>query len=278
MEDDKTSKPDKPQTAQGSLPSTLTTEGQLKDDKAINKEGKTSSRNQKSSNSMKPWRVKETLKKWWDFIKSPDFTNPAVSVATIVIAVATVYTYREISSASIQTDQIIATQKKIANLQYVAGSPNLRVNKFTLHHTPDGKVWGWVRVQNDGKIAARDVFIAAKMDFREDVPTETEMKATRPLVPGDVSPLHYFLEDNLDPGQRVSSIEAGRKPLSPQEYQKYKGGSTEFRVWGVIHYRDVGNNIEERTFCRHLPKFLALVGGDYGEGQDCGKTPDKTPK
>jgi hypothetical protein len=58
--------------------------------------------------------LKETVVGCWDFIKSSDFTNPVISIATIVIAVATWLTYREVHGGSTQTDKIIAADERIA--------------------------------------------------------------------------------------------------------------------------------------------------------------------
>jgi hypothetical protein len=118
------------------------------------------------------------------------------------------------------------------------------------------------------------------MDFRESRPSENEIKDSHPFVVGDVSPLHGFKEPGLADGQKVSSVLKGIQ-ISRQEYQAYKGGNMKFYVWGLIHYQDIGGEIEERSFCRYAQGFLATPQGEehggYGKtvGKDCEQTTAK---
>src|SRR5207253_2145615 len=50
----------------------------------------------------------------WNFIKTPESTNLTLAAATVVIAVATVFTYLEIHSGSTQTDRVIAADERLA--------------------------------------------------------------------------------------------------------------------------------------------------------------------
>jgi hypothetical protein len=52
---------------------------------------------------MKSWRLRERLESLWNFAKKPESTNVATAAATIVIAVATIFTWQEIRSGSTDT-------------------------------------------------------------------------------------------------------------------------------------------------------------------------------
>lgn len=101
-------------TGQGEVPSTPPAERKVQKDESVDKETKADHASDNADTNTKPWRIKQTLAEAWDFIKTPDFTNPAIAIATIVIAVATVLTYLEVHSGSTQTDRIIAADERIA--------------------------------------------------------------------------------------------------------------------------------------------------------------------
>jgi len=49
-----------------------------------------------------------------DSIKKPENTNAVIAIATVVIAVATVFTYLEVHSGSTQTNRIITADERMA--------------------------------------------------------------------------------------------------------------------------------------------------------------------
>ena len=118
------------------------------------------------------WRQ---LNKEWRTAKLHD---KIIAGATIVIAVVGILQFIVywqmkglMQSSGGQTEQLIASQKKIANLQYAAGSPNVRFAYFSLYHEPNGKVWGFVRVRNNGiKYPAEFVSGAVNLEFRSSAP------------------------------------------------------------------------------------------------------------
>lgn len=54
------------------------------------------------------------LAKWWESLKSPEVSNRLIAVATVVIAVAAGFTWREAHGAGTQTDKIIEADNRIA--------------------------------------------------------------------------------------------------------------------------------------------------------------------
>jgi hypothetical protein len=107
-------------------------------------------------------------------------------ILTIGIVIVYAGQYRQMKSSGQQTDRLIAEQKKIANLEYVARSPNLRVNELSLYHTDDGKIWGYVRVRNDGSMNAEDVVASCwiqqmKMTRQQQEPSP-KLESVRPRL------------------------------------------------------------------------------------------------
>lgn len=87
--------------------------------------------------SVPPRKIRRFLAWIWGGIKSPDFTNPAIALATIIIAAATVLTYCEVHQGSAQTDKIIAADDRLAGamegvLGQSADSFNATVAQFRL--------------------------------------------------------------------------------------------------------------------------------------------------
>jgi hypothetical protein len=175
-------------------------------------------------------------------------------------------------SSGAQTDQLIASQKKIANLQYAAGSPNVRLAYFSLYHEPDGKVWGWIRVRNDGlKYQAEFVSIAVNMDFRSYPPGKDERDNPGGFRDVAESPLQSF--NPLKPDDQIGSISVAKT------FARKEMSGTQLYVWGKIHYKDIAGETEEKSFCRYIPDFLKVpegATGGYGPylhigggGKDC---------
>jgi hypothetical protein len=156
-----------------------------------------------------PVRIYRWLVTWWTNPFRPrgnfaEHLTVVVSIAIAVIAVFQYHVYRQqkeiMESSGEQTNQLIAAQKKIANLQYAAGSPNVRFAYFTLRHEPDGKVWGWVRVRNNGiKYPADFVTMAVNLEFRR--PSENERRNPGGFRDVINSPLQPF-----DPNKRDDQI------------------------------------------------------------------------
>jgi hypothetical protein len=222
--DNKTPKPDEPQTAQGGLPSPAGTEGKLKNDKAIGK-------------------------KWWDFTKSPDFTNPAISIATIVIAIATVFTYMEIHGGSIQTDKLVAAAERIAAASENAigqSVESLRLDQRAWLNiksigidrpTPGNPVGIAVNMTNTGKTVARHVVFLTVLQ---------ETKGPIGAFEIEGAP-HKFAV--AFPNANYSSIGTGKRLLTKDDIEEIKSGKQRIYIFGRITYDDVFGKSHFTQFC-----------------------------
>lgn len=186
---------------QGHVPGSTFAERKLKNDEPINKEGQaTDTAKNPEPSAVKPWKVNETLAKWWEFIKSPDFTNPAIAIATIVIAVATVLTFSEVHSGSTQTDRIIKADERLAvanersagamerSAKQAVLASQLQVRIARAEHgaafvslTPwmgfyreGSRFFAIMAVHNEkGDTGASLIQIAARMELRDSIPSDS---------------------------------------------------------------------------------------------------------
>ncbi len=85
---DPTPTDDRGKAAQSEVPSILPAKRDKKDEVTIYDEGA----RQDADTPIKPWRIREALEKSWNFAKKPESANVAMAIATIVIALATVFT------------------------------------------------------------------------------------------------------------------------------------------------------------------------------------------
>src|SRR5713101_524017 len=132
-----------------------------------------------------PARFTDHLIGWSTFV---------MTLTTIGIGIIACLQYRELQISGEQTDQLITIQKKIANLQYLAGSPNVHLHHFNLYHTGDnGRIYGYIRVQNDGtRYQAPSLRIAANLGFRPFPPNSKDdyLFGEKDFVEASPSPLH----------------------------------------------------------------------------------------
>jgi hypothetical protein len=187
----------------------------------------------------KCWRqikVARKKTKWHDIV---------LTIATVVIAgtgfvQCIIYLQMKyiMHSSGEQTERLISAQKKIANLQYIVGSPNVRFSHFNLYYyKPTHQIWGWIRVKNFGtNFEAQGVQVAANLQFRKSVPNDYKF-----------SEKYFQSTDRIPiPKGEVASIVVG---VGFDEKFRSEPGIRLYS-WGRIRYLDIGGDREEKTFCR----------------------------
>jgi ElaB/YqjD/DUF883 family membrane-anchored ribosome-binding protein len=109
-----TSSSDKSKADQGiaerALPANV---GEVTADEAIEKKDQSEPASQNANKPSITWRVRRIPGDWWNALKETENTNRAIAIATIVIAIATVFTWWEAHSGSKQTDKIIVAANAI---------------------------------------------------------------------------------------------------------------------------------------------------------------------
>jgi hypothetical protein len=126
---------DKSNPTQGEVPSSILTEQDKKSDIAITNARQPDSAHQGSNSPLGAWRISDVLKKAWNFAKKAESTNVAMAIATIVIAIATVLTWREVHNGSIQTDKIVTASQNIQLALNAANQQNRTALDSTLHQS-----------------------------------------------------------------------------------------------------------------------------------------------
>jgi hypothetical protein len=92
--------------AQGVLPSTVPAKGIEEQQIAKDYKDKPTAKSPNAAHLAWQWICK-IVRNAWTFVKAPESTNVAIALATIVIAVATVFTYLEVHGGSAQTEKIL---------------------------------------------------------------------------------------------------------------------------------------------------------------------------
>lgn len=89
-------------------------------------------------------RIWKLPAKWWNDLKSAEVSNRLIAIATVVISVATIFTWLDVHSGSKQTDKIIAASQDIKAALQTANGQNrdavnrtLWQNQMTLNATVD---------------------------------------------------------------------------------------------------------------------------------------------
>ncbi len=104
----------KNKAAQCETPSAAPTEDSKKADESITSKNQSNRAAQNPTTLLKPWRIWKIPERVWNFAKKPESTNVAMAIATIVIAIATWFTWREVHNGSTQTDRIVAADERLA--------------------------------------------------------------------------------------------------------------------------------------------------------------------
>lgn len=208
----------KDDASRGKVPSAVPTEGEVKKDEAVDKDRPPADANKDAAAAVKPWMVKRAIIRSWEFVKSPNFTNPAIAVATIVIAAMAILQWREMVGSGEQTDRLIETARQIqcaleSSVQQAAISMQKTVDNFReaqrpylwvsgtgeMGVVPNGEHTGqfnWnISIKNFGKTPAVDarfdIFLEVGKDAYKKVRKLTSPVARKGVIlPPDV--IHYI--------------------------------------------------------------------------------------
>jgi hypothetical protein len=171
-------------------------------------------------------------------------------------------------------------QKQTSKLIYGA---NLQPHNSTdLYDLAPGKaMWVWIRVNNNGKSAARTPFIAANLALRDSIPRRDRdykradfLRVQRALPPDTRGRVNLEDIDSLDVGKQGVLEYHTVTPISASAYSAYRDGATRLYVWGFISYKDVAGPDGE-IFCRwvsykEVPAAHGRDSGGYnGPWYDC---------
>ena len=258
MEDNQTSD-NKKQADQGMQPSPLPAEG--KDEYQVAERHETTASAERANRAYLAWQsICKQPSKFWGFVKAPESTNIAIAIATIVISIATVYTYSEIHSGSAQTDKIIAADERIATAMENAVSQSHAALDASIESSRlDRRAWigvedisllnqmgghlPYLTVQIKSRNAglspalnvANQLAVAIASSFESALPT---MGA---LPPGHIGTPAL-------PGQTRTQIEIGPSP-SPDDFLDMLNGRKTLFIYGRITYQDIFGRSHETKFC-----------------------------
>jgi hypothetical protein len=96
----------------GALPADI---GEVTTNESIDKKDESESTKQIAEPVFAPL-VEKMLKlpgKWWEELKDPGVSNRTIAVATVIIAIATGFTWYEVHSSSAQTDKLVTAATNI---------------------------------------------------------------------------------------------------------------------------------------------------------------------
>jgi hypothetical protein len=113
---------DQKEPSSGDAPSPVPPERNEKEDTTVSDRGRPKAATQNAHSALKSWRIRETLNQFWGFAKRPESTNVAMAIATIVIAIATVFTWVEIRSGSSDTKALADRMKEQADQTKIIAS------------------------------------------------------------------------------------------------------------------------------------------------------------
>jgi hypothetical protein len=137
---DQESQDNQPDSSQRSAESPDATERKIKDEKAIHSNTQAQGT---EGQTIKSWRIGTTLRQGWRYIKSSEFTNLAVALATVAIAIFTWLTYEVVYSGSQDTQRLIiaaenqarAAEKFAASAASINAGIGTAVDKLNLQAT-----------------------------------------------------------------------------------------------------------------------------------------------
>ena len=84
---------DKPKTPQGDIPGTLPAKGEEENHISVTNRDESKVAADDTKDPVRPWRVRESIINCWSFVKKQESTNVATAIATVVIAIATAFTW-----------------------------------------------------------------------------------------------------------------------------------------------------------------------------------------
>jgi hypothetical protein len=277
-------KTDESNPAQGVPPSTIPAKG-LEEQQIANRDGDEAAVKGPNAVYLAWQQISKVANNAWTFVKAPESTNVAIAVATIVIAVATVYTYLEIHGGSTQTDRIIAADERIAKaMEGTVGQAGKALDASINASRTDQRAWLGMEkidvlfvvgqplefeasVRNSGKTPAVNVistsvaeFIARNQEPHFSSPPEI------PVGHGIEMPGHVFgvgfriftvnpgLPTILDEGRHAVVL---TQPLRASIID----GTSRLSLHGRIDYRDIFGRPHWTRWCAFLEVDDNVVGG-----------------
>jgi len=224
---------------------------------------------------MKRWRIREELKKIREFVQNPESTNVVIAVATVVIAVATVYTYSEIHSGSTQTDKIIAADQRIATaMEKAVGQAGVALNASVDASRTDQRAWvadvaitgvptigqKWIvsiKCKNTGKTFAKEFRMRTAVYKAMPPRTQPDFTQGTEVPYGSISvlaPNAEYISNTTVTGDAIS----GHPLANPTQadLDLIESGAITLFAYGKMEYSDIFRKHHWTSFCFHLSRKI----------------------
>jgi hypothetical protein len=263
------------------------------------KKGQPESTGHNTNEPNKPWivpRIWKTICKWWQDLKDPGVSNRTIALATVIIAIATGFTWREVHSGSAQTDKLVTAATTIQAALGTANKNNQTALAQTLTQSKtaldasiansqlDQRAWlGFGEMQapfevgkqflvhfsfmNNGKTPALNV--SAKHEVRF-IKVGESLQFTYKDVSGE--PSRTIILPNA--GMKADFIANGGQITSPPMVEAIRANQMRIFLYGKATYDDVFGGHHWVTFC---DGFDSRGWGACPEYNETGDTQSKNP-
>lgn len=209
-------------------------------------------------------RIRKLIAEYWDSLKNPEASNRVIAIATVVISVATVFTYLEAHSGSSQTDKVIAADERMAKaMEETVGQGKKALEATITQNQLDQRAWVAVRGTRIVTLAAGkpiqidlDLFNAGKTFAVDTIYTGTIVSHYGPL---DIA---QYAQSSGRPQARsspsvailVPSINATAsgytdQALNEATVEAIKNGAEYLYIFGEVNYKDVFRQQHFTRFC-----------------------------
>lgn len=230
------------------------------------------------------------IQRCWASLRDAANSNRVIAVATIVIAIAALFTLVETINSGRQTDRIIAADKRLASatessanaMQRSAGeaikNTQLQIELAQIAHsiakvelTPwlgvyhekdeagNDKYFAFILVHNaSGNSPATGIEIAARVEYQSAGPTDldyatlTDFRPTNPdYLPAYQKELRRITVAKPEGGQKATYENSAEIDNVRQEKQADLSAKNIY-VWGKIRYKVFTQPVEPVRFCRFV--------------------------
>lgn len=134
------------------------------------------------------------IREWWRDLRDPQASNRTVAAATVIIAVATCFTWLEVHSSSKQTDKIVTASQRIQNALETQNRENQRALEETIHQSQEA-----MDASNAQSRASLDAAIAS---------SQLDQRAWLGVMVGHIVPI----DGNLRLRIEIDIVNTGRTP------------------------------------------------------------------
>jgi len=225
-----------------------------------------------TGNSHRAASAMKSLTAWlgnsWGSLKSPEVSNRLIAIATVVIALASGFSWWEAHGAGVQTNRIIAADERLAAaMESAVGQANVSLSATQNSFRDDQRAWlapvsGTITldkkhpmridviVQNIGKTPALDV--NSILDWR-DIPAGGPLDLTYSPMVKHLG--HGTLYPNSKQGVFASSLQIPTE----SELEAFRAGKRIFYFFGSVDYKDVFGRIHTSQFCNIINIDLSTV-------------------